>query len=287
MRRRSYLALTASALSAAAAGCTSQQDGDADPSDTTTTTTTATSTTRTTTQTESTPGFSVSVADVTLQPAALELQTDYLVVHDEGQYLFVNVVVEEGTVEDDEFALQLAGESYAPLADQRRRRLWRAYNAGGYDPDRGGLVAFEVPGTTEASDPQAVLEYPGAERELAPGLRARLAANPEFAFDVSVPDTVAEDDSLSVAIAVTNEGDAPARFVGGLNRSGPRVASTPVQAVRPLVPAGESVTTSIDQSGVPRETPPEDVGDGEADARFSFASVAGDVDREVRVVDSE
>lgn len=281
MRRRSYLALTASALSAAAAGCTSPQNGDADSADTTTTTTT------TTTQTESTPGFSVSLADVTLQPAALELQTDYFVVHDEGQYLFVNAVVEEGTVEYDEFALQLAGESYAPLTDQRRRRLWRAYNAGGYEPDRGGLVAFEVPGSTEASDPQAVLEYPGAERELAPELRARLAANPEFAFDVSVPDTVPEDGSLAVAVAITNEGDTPARFVGGLNRSGPRVASVPVQAVRPLVPAGEEHTLSIDQNEVPLETPPEDVGDGEPDARFGFPSVAGSVDREVRVVDGE
>jgi hypothetical protein len=283
MHRRSYLAATATMLSTAAAGCASAPESDAEPvGETTTTTRTSTST-----ATRTTAATSVSASVLALQPAAVVRQTDYLTVEDRGQYLFVHATVDGGTADRDEFALSVAGEQYSPLLEQGVRGLWRAYNTGGYDPDSGGLLVFELPGSTDASDPEVVLERPGGERELDASLRSRVAAAPEFSADVSVPDTVPNDGSLSVAVSVTNEGDTPARFVGGLNRAGPRIASTPVRAMRPLVPASGEQTVSVDQSEVPLEVSDDEVGDGDPDARFTFYSVAGDTAREVRVVTGE
>lgn len=285
MRRRSYLAVTASALSAAVAGCTSAGDGDTD-STTESTTTTGTTTATTQTTTPSKPAVSVSVADVTLQPAALELNTDYLTVRDDGQYLFARSTVEEGTVEREEHVLRVAGDTYRSLTGHARRRLWREQETADYYPDIGGLLAFKLPGSFEVSKPEAVLSHPGGERRLDGGLRARLATTPEFAVQFSVPETVAADGSLSVDVTATNEGDAPARFVGGLNRYGPRIASMPIEEIRPLVPAGESATQSIDQSSVLGNTAAGEVGDGEPDAQFALFTVAGSEHRSVRVGES-
>lgn len=284
MRRRSYLASTAAALSAAAAGCLSRDraGGTTTTDPTTETTTTADPTTTTAT----TPAVSVSVDDLVLQPAAVELQTDYLTVHDAGQYVFLWATVEEGEVEYGEFSFRFAGGTHAPLAGPARRRLWRAYDAGDWSPHAGGLVAFELPDSAASDDPEAVLSHPGGDYEFGPALRARLAATTEFSFDIYVPETVAADDSLAAPLAATNEGDAPARFVGALNRSGPNVAMMPVETVRPLVAPGESWTLSVDQSAVPANTPADEVGDGEVDAEFTFNTVAGSQQRSVRVVES-
>jgi hypothetical protein len=284
MRRRSYLAVAASALSTAVAGCTSAGDRDADPVAESTTNSATTATTETVTP--STPAVSTSIQDVVLQPAALDLNVDYLTVRDDGQYLFAQATVEEGTAELEEYALRIDGETHQPLTGHARRRLWRMREAREYAPDSGGLVAFELPGSIEAVNSTAVLAHPGGEYRLDAELRKRLTATPEFAVDLSVPETVAADGSLSVTVTVTNGGDSPARFVGGLNRYGPRVASTPVEAIRPLVPAGESATRAIDQTRVLADTSDEEVGDGESDVKFSLYTPARSEQRSVRVVDS-
>lgn len=282
MRRRSYLALAASALSTTAAGCTSS--GNAGES--TTQTTTETTTTETTTSTTATTSSaSVSFSEVTLQPAALQLNTDYLTVHDNGQYLFALADVETGTVEYESYALTFAGDTYGPLTGQNRRRLWRSYNEPEYGYT-GGLLVFQLPESTDATDPEAAIEYPGGEHQLDDQLRPRLAASPTFSAETSIPETVAADGSLAVELTVTNETDTPARFVGGLNRSGPSVAMKPVEAIRPLLAASETKTVTIDQTEAVRETPDEDVGDGEADIEFYLRMVTGDVERSVNVVDS-
>lgn len=288
MRRRSYLALAASALSTTAAGCTSSRPGEVDdPQSTVTATkTTEPTTTDTTTATSTTATASVSFSDLTLQPAALQLNTDYLTVHDGGQYIFARASVESGEVEYDSYALRVSGRSHGPLAERYRRQLWRTYNEGEYSARSGGLLVFELPASTAAEDPEAVLEYPGGERRLAENLRTRLASNPTFSAETSIPETVAADDSLSVELTVTNETDTPARFVGGLNRSGPLVAMKPVEAIRPLVSTNETKTVTIEQTEAVRETPTEDVGDGETDIEFYLRMVTGAVERSVRVVDS-
>ncbi|MFB6269347.1 MAG: hypothetical protein ABEH83_05350 [Halobacterium sp.] len=286
MNRRSYLAATASALVASAAGCVSAGDGDTEAT-TESRSTTVTSTPATTddTATPTTAASQVSISDVTVQPAALEVNVDYFVVYDEGQYVFARSTVTEGTVALDDYALRVAGETFEPLTGSERRRLWRYRQTGDYHPDVGGTLAFELPGSVEAADPEAVISHPGGEHELNAGEGARLASAHAFAVELSAPETATVGESLSVEVTVTNEGASPARFVGGLNRYGPRVASIPVEAVRPLVPAGESVTRTIDQSDVTTETADEDVGDGERDATFTLNSVAGSRERRVRVVE--
>lgn len=284
MRRRSYLALAASALSTTAAGCTSA--GDATSTTTRETTTTATTTAETTTSTATTRSASVSFSDLTVQPAALELNTDYLSVLDSGQYLFAQATVESGQVEYESYTLRLADATYTPLAKRQRLRLWRAYDDGKYSSSTGGLVVFELPESTSSENPDAVLDYPGGERSLAENLRTRLAASPTFSTSVAVPEQVAAEGSLAVELTVTNGSDTPARFVGALNRSGPLVAMKPVEEIRPLIAANETETVTIDQTEAVRETPDDDVGDGETDVTFYLWTVAGDEERTVRVVDS-
>lgn len=288
MRRRSYLALAASALSTAAAGCTSSrpQAVDDPQSTVTDTTTTEPTTTDPTTSTSTTATASVSFSELTVQPAALQLNTDYLTVHDSGQYLFAQATVESGEVEYESYTLRAAGETHSPVAGQPRRQLWRTYNEGEYSSYSGGLLVFQLPASTDVADPEAVLEYPSGEHRLDESLRTRLAATPTFSYDVSVPDTVPADGSVDLELTVTNESETPARFVGALNRSGPLVAMRPAETIRTLVPANESKTVTVDQTEAVSDTPSEDVGDGETDIKFYLNTVAGTEERTVRVVES-
>jgi hypothetical protein len=285
MQRRSYLTLAASALSMAAAGCTSAGDtGDANT--TTQGTTRTTTTTSDTTTTSTTQTASVSFSDLTVQSAALQLNTDYLTVHDSGQYVFAQATVEDGSVNYESYTLRFAGETHSPLDDRHRRQLWRTYDEGEYSSHSGGLLVFQLPASADAEAPEAVLEYPGGEHRLAETLRQRLAASPTLSYDLSVPETVAADGSLDVELSVTNESDTPARFVGALNRSGPLVAMRPAETIRPLVPANESKTVTVEQTEAVSDTPSEDVGDGETDIKFYLNTVAGTEERTVRVVES-
>lgn len=287
MQRRSYLALAASALSTAAAGCTSAGNtADATPTTGTTTTTTTKKPTTDTTTTTTTETASVSFSELTVQPAALQLNTDYLTVDDSGQHLFAQAAVESGEVDYDSFTLRFAGQTHSPLAGQPRRQLWRSYNEGEYSSHSGGLLVFQLPASADVEDPEVVLEYPGGERRLPESLRRRLAANPSFSYDLSVPETVAANGSLVLELTVTNEGDTPARFVGALNRSGPLVAMAPAETIRPLVPAKESKTVTVEQTEAVSETPSGDVGDGEVDIEFYLNTVAGTEEGSVRVVES-
>lgn len=280
MRRRSYLAATGAALSALAAGCTGRGRVGTDSPTTTESTTEATATTQTT------DPPAVTVDEVTLQPAVVHLQTDYLTVYDDGQYLFVETSVESGTVDRSELAVRLGGERYHPFSERRARRLWRLYGEDGWVPETGGLLAFELPERTGSPDAEAVLEHPGGERELAAGLRERLAADPSLTHEFTVPDEVGERDDVPVEVSVQNDGDVPARFVAGLNRVGPRVASMPVEGLTPLVAPGDRAVVEL-SSDAPSKTPSEDVGDGEWDVRFTLNTVDASAARNVRVVESE
>jgi hypothetical protein len=52
----------------------------------------------------------------------------------------------------------------------------------------------------------------------------------------------------TVEIRVTNEGDVDGRYVGAVNRTGPRIAYTPVEYVNRVVEAGETVTVEASDS---------------------------------------
>lgn len=279
MRRRSYLAATGTALSALAAGCTGRGGVGADSPTTTESTTDATTTTQTT------DAATVTVDDITLQPAVVHLQTDYLTVHDDGQYLLVEASVESDPVDRGEFAVRLADGRHRPLSEQRARRLWRLYGEDGWSRETGGLLVFELPERVDGPDAEAILEGPDGERELDAGLRERLAADPSLTHEFAVPAEVAENDAVPIEVSVQNDGDAPARFVAGLNRAGPQVASMPVEALTPLVAPGDRAVVEV-SSDAPSKVASEDVGDGEWDVRFTLNIAGGSASRDVRVVDS-
>lgn len=277
MRRRSYLAAAGTALSALAAGCTTGGGGTDSP-----TSTESTSPDVTTTRPTASPA--VTVDDVVLQPAAVQLETDYLTVDDAGQYLFVDASVESESVDRSEVAVRFAGDRHGPLSERDARRLWRLYGDDGWTPESGGLLAFELPGTADSPDAEAVLELPDRERELDAGLRERLAADPSLTHEFAVPDEVAEHESVPVEVSVQNDGDAPARFVAGLNRVGPRVASMPVEALTPLVAPGDREVVEV-ASDASQKAASDEVGDGEWDVRFTLYTAGGSSSRDVRVVE--
>jgi hypothetical protein len=75
---------------------------------------------------------------------------------------------------------------------------------------------------------------------------------------------------------LTNEGDVPGRFVAGLNRYGPRVASTPAKRFSLLADAGATERTGYTGEISGYEVPDEDLGDGDADLRYRWNAASDD-----------
>jgi alkanesulfonate monooxygenase SsuD/methylene tetrahydromethanopterin reductase-like flavin-dependent oxidoreductase (luciferase family) len=103
------------------------------------------------------------------------------------------------------------------------------------------------------------------------GLRERLRAEaPEFSVSVDAPETLSRGESPTFDVAVTNDSAVPGRLVAGLNRYGPRVASTPAKRFSMLVDAGATERTSYtgDVSGY--HVPDDELGDGEQDLRYRW-----------------
>ncbi|MFB6127269.1 MAG: hypothetical protein ABEJ79_08280 [Halolamina sp.] len=283
MRRRQSLALAGSLL--AGAGCLGGPES-APPS---TSTSTATATTPTNSGTESRPPPSLSVAVEALQPAIVRLQTDYLTVGDaSARHLFLDVTVEAGRLPREELELAVDGETYAPMPETEARPLWRFYGAAsGYGLGAGGVVWFRLPSSVPA-DPTIRLRWPGGEWPLPEPYRRRLAASsPPLSWSVEAPSELDVGTPPTVRASVANDGDLPGRFVAGLSRAGPRVASIPVRRVSARVPANETrtVETTADVTG--QEVDAEDLGDGEADVRFTLRTVGETVTRAVRYVDAD
>jgi hypothetical protein len=280
MQRRHLLATAGLALGTA--GCLGNVDGDATrttttttaSTDTTTTTTASTdTTTRTTTNATTTASATVDVTESILQQALVFLETDYLSTSsDDGRYLLVNVAVSEERVDRHEFALRVDGTVYRPDESRRPSRLWRAYQPdSACEPDLGGLMLCELPATGFGSTADAAVTWPGGEHQLRDGLRERLRAEaPEFSVSVDAPETLSRGESPTFDVAVTNDSAVPGRLVAGLNRYGPRVASTPAKRFSMLVDAGATERTSYtgDVSGY--HVPDDELGDGEQDLRYRW-----------------
>ena len=248
MRRRHLLALCGAGL-AGLAGCTSGQPTEGNPSGTGTPDggTDGPGGT-TTTPDRSTPASPLDASVLALQPAVVRLATpDSLGVSSEPdtQYLFLSVSVTAGEPPArSELVFRFDGDEYGPLGADGPEDLWRLYNDEGsrYDADRGeGWVCFPLPAT--GAPEGAGLTCADNVWVPSPDIRARLAAeSPPLSVSWSVPDSVEAGASPAVEVSVTNEGDRDGRFVGALNRSGPRVAYTPVAAASRLVPAGRTET---------------------------------------------
>ena len=275
MRRRSYIALTAAALSTPVAGCTGSPGGSGETTRSTTNSTT-TGTARTTTTAESNELGTVELRDALVQPGVVLLQTDYLTVASSGgQYLLADVAVTGGEAPRDAFAFRFDGQTYAPRPKRETRRLWRVYNRGEYDPTTGGLLVFQLPATASSEDPETVLEFGSWEREVPSMVQSRLATeNPEFTVDATVTSPIEVGESPRVTLTVENTSDVGGRFVAGLNRSGPMVASMPAARISLPVEGGavaEFVHEPTDVTGV--EVPDGKLDDGEADLTFRLRTL--------------
>ena len=287
MRRRALLSTTGATLAgfAGLAGCLSDSSGDepADRTDGQNDTDTPTDTPPTTEPPES----SVEVSLESYQPAIVQLATDSIHVADEaGAYLFLAVDAGAATEPParQDFTFELGGETHPPV-DPAERRLWRQYSQDeSYaDGDRSGWLLFELPEAADAED--ARLTWPGGEWRPGESLRTRLAAEfPSMSMEFSVPETVPQGDHPTVTITVQNDGDVDARFVAGLNRVGPRIAYTPVEAPSFLVPAGGSETWEHIGDYDTTRLQDDELGDGQHDLTYHLDAVLGRESRSVSYV---
>jgi hypothetical protein len=239
---------------------------------------------------EPTPQYAGAISLDALQPSLLYLETDAIGVGGgPGQFLYLDVSIADSVPPaKGNFAFEFGGDSYDPVFETRG--LWRAYDRDAeYDATTGeGWLLFELPATGEADD--ARLTWGNEENgqgEWRPdqSLRERLASFlPKLSVSVSVPEVVSQGDDPTISVTATNEGDLPTRLVGGLNRSGPSVAVTPVTPVSKLVPAGESVTWKHADSSVMYRDSGED-GDDDPDMTYRLRTPYGDFVREVRITD--
>jgi hypothetical protein len=195
-------------------------------------------------------GLSVSVEK--LQPALVAMSTpDSIGVYsaDRTQYLFLQLAVERGEAPArSELSFRFDGDEHDLLEADGPRDLWRLYDEeeSRYDGDRGeGWVCFPLPAT--GAPEGAGLTWGDNVWVPSPEVRERLGAeSPPLSVEWSAPDTVEMGEPPAVEVSVTNEGDRAGRFVGALNRSGPRVAYTPVTATSRPIPAGETETWTLE-----------------------------------------
>lgn len=125
------------------------------------------------------------------------------------------------------------------------------------------------------------MTWPGGEHRLRAGLRERLRVDaPAFSASIDAPETLAQGESPTFDVAVTNEGDVPGRFVAGLNRYGPLVASTPAKRFSLLVDADATARTTYtgDVTGdvTGHRVPDENLSDGEQDLHYGWNAAEDD-----------
>ncbi|MFB6207016.1 MAG: hypothetical protein ABEJ05_10880 [Haloglomus sp.] len=239
------------------------------------------------TPTSSPAAASLSVSVRALQPAVVMLATDsiHLSGADAHQYLYLEVSVDEGRPPArDELTVRFDGTTSQPM---QTRGLWYGYNHRNerYRSERGaGWLLYELPPSGDAS--AAVLEWPGGEWRPDAALRERLAAPaPSLSMNAAIPETVPPDSEPTIGFTVTNEGRIDGRFVAALNRTGPRVAYAPIEAVSRLVPAGETTTFEVTDTYDVEGTDPEERGDGEPDFTYHLDWLEGEINRSVRVAE--
>ena len=195
------------------------------------------------TDTGSPPG--VTVTDAVVTPGVVIPHTDSISVDPTaGQFLVLTTTVEGSGVDRGAFSLRFDGSTYSP--ETFRNGLYRDGEWGRQFTEAGGPLVFDLPETGSASD--ARLSWPGGEWTPPEAVQNRLEA-PLPSFDVTLdgPERVTEPGMPTLEITVTNTGDTAGRYVLALNRTGPRVAYTPVDRFDGELAPGE--TESITREG--------------------------------------
>jgi len=276
MKRRAFVASAGGTL-AAVAGCLGTRRRSDDPPRTDEGTRTATPTPT------SEPTADVTVESLHLQYGVVTpTSPDSIgVVNSDTPYLVAAVRV-DGALPRDAFGLRTGDVRHAPT---RLDRLYRTAWGDDHWYERGrteGLVLFEAP--SEATD-HPRLTWPGGEHPIDGSIVARLdSSDPQFTASLDVP-SEHDDESTAppVTVEVTNEGSTTGRFIGALNRVGPRVAYTPVVRLSELVAGGERATISVSDSwgGRPAD---ERVGDDDPDVTYHLDFGGGEDSADIRLV---
>jgi hypothetical protein len=283
MRRRALLAGLASAgtLTAGCLGTVTDEPGDGS---------TATPT-PTSPPTATPPETELTVEFETLQPALVELNTDYyqLIAEEDRQYLVLAVSVDSGAPPSrSDLAVRFDGAEHATRTWERIPAR-QSDGSGGdqYSAESGsGWVAFDLPETGDASD--AALVWPGGEWRPDDQLRAQLSTpSPSLSLaEWRVPETVPLDGTTAFEMAVRNDGDRTGWFVGGINAEG-WYPHRPIACLSRRIPAGETVSWEVPGEAIELEDEAwsERVGDGETDIRYELIWPGGSEERPVRVVE--
>lgn len=273
MERRGFLSLVGSGLTAIT-GCignNSPRTGTASSTDTQTPTTTTT-----------TRQLEVTLESVQLQygfvtPASPDSVT---VMNTSTQYLIAAVTV-EGALAREELTLNIGDEVYESTTEERLYRvMWGSEQW--YEQDNShGLLMFQI--SQEATGTPR-LTWPSGEELLTDKLDIPIGGPPpQFSAFFDLPETYEETEAPPVVINVSNEGEKNGRFLGALNRIGPRIAYTPVGRVSDVVPSGETVDIAVSDSwtGVPDEAR---IGDDEPDVRYLLDHADGEDSAEIRLI---
>jgi len=284
MHRRRFLAATGALATTAAAGCLTENTGSS-PTETTGTTDRETPDPPKTETTTSTP---LSVSLDRYQPGVVAMTSpDSIGVRDgDRAALFLDIAPDgDDAPARDEFALRFGGTDYASV-DPDDVRLWREYGdrAAAYGVDgRDGWLLFDLPQSGDAAN--ARLSWPGGEWPLPQSLRERLAAGFDFSVEYDFPETVERGERPTVGLTVTNNTDAPARFLGALNRAGPFVAHAPIETPSFVLDSGDTRTwTYEDDYYMSGDLDESKVGDGTPDMTYYVEAVDERREFQVRVV---
>lgn len=244
MRRRALLASLAATALPLSAGCSGDGDDGSTPGGMPTETPTGGQS-----GTADDEHTLVEVEDVSVQQGYVvrEVADAIGVVGDDRRYVWASVSIGGQRSTAAAFKLDTGDARVSPLPDPRAYWLQTNEDAHYFDTEEGYLL-FEVPsdvGTAESGDiPSMAITTLEQPHELDAATAARIAGPPP-SFAVSIEKRYAETTTEPIAVTVTNESDVDGRFVGALNRQGPRVEITPVQRVAVDVPAGETRTVPI------------------------------------------
>jgi len=191
------------------------------------------------------PPPAVTVTDAVVAPGVVLPAVDSISVKPaDGQYLVLTATVEGSRVDRDAFSFRFDGSTHSP--ETFRNGLYRDGEWGRQFTETGGPLVFGLPETGSPSD--ARLSWPDGEWMPPETVRTRLEAPlPSFDITLDGPERVAEPARPTLEITVTNTGDVSGRYVIALNRTGPRIAYTPVDRFDGELDPGE--TESITHEG--------------------------------------
>jgi hypothetical protein len=190
----------------------------------------------------------VTVESVVLQHGyATPTSPDSIVVTDADQaYLVVDVAV-DGSLAREDLVLEIPDRTYTPETDLRLYRTeWGSETDYADGRDRG-LVVFAPGLAGEGVDVR--IAWPGGARSVEGDVRESLGRPaPTMSAALAMVTEHEGTEAPPVEIEVTNESDRQGRFLGALNRVGPRVAYAPIARVSGPFDAGETRTLTVEDS---------------------------------------